>query len=349
MKLLFLTEFYPQDDKLIFTGGVEARTYYIAREAKADYEVKVITSSSRHIPATPLSVLSRLWYMGKSFISALKTDFDLVEGSNVVSYLPAWMAAKLKGRPAVAWVPDVLDRHWFDFGFIVGFSGWLAEKIYLKLPWTKFIALSRATKAKLIAVGIDPHKIGVAKAGIDPKEFSHVKTNKFKQFTVICVARLVKTKRIDQLIKAVADVKPAVKLIIVGAGPLESSLKKLAGGRAAFMKNLTRKELVQILSRSHVFCLPSVVEGFGIVTIEAMACGLPAVLADIPVNREITKNGRGAVFFEPENSVDLARKITEIKKIYEPKRLEALSLAKEYSWNKIYQDTKKIYESCFHH
>ena len=170
MKLLFLTEFYPQDDRLIFTGGVEARTYYISRLAKKDFEVEIIASFSSQISATPASVLSRLWYMGKSFWRALKTDFDLIEGSNVVTYLPAWLAAKLKGKPAVAWVPDVLGKHWFDFGWAVGMSGLIAEKVYLKLPWSKIIALSYSTEAKLIKAGIKPKLISVIHAGIDPKE-----------------------------------------------------------------------------------------------------------------------------------------------------------------------------------
>lgn len=171
MKLLFLTEFYPRDEQLIFTGGVEARVYYISRLAKKDFQVKVITSSSKQIPATPLSIFSRIWYMAKSFYLALAADFDVIEASNVVTYLPAWLAAKLKGKPAIAWVPDVLGRHWLDFGWAVGLSGLIAEKIYLKLPWTKIIALSYSTKNKLVQAGIDPKLISVVHAGIDLMEF----------------------------------------------------------------------------------------------------------------------------------------------------------------------------------
>lgn len=165
--------------------------------------------------------------------------------------------------------------------------------------------------------------------------------------TIICVARLVKTKRIDQLIKAASKLKD--KLIIVGSGPQEKHLKQLAKGRVKFLKNLPRKELVQTIKQADVFCLPSVVEGFGIATIEAMACGLPAVLADIPVNREITHNGQGAVFFEPENIEDLTRQLKNIKSIYKQKKSEAINLVKIYSWKKIYQQTKRVYESCLHH
>ena len=167
--------------------------------------------------------------------------------------------------------------------------------------------------------------------------------------TIICVARLVKTKRIDQLIKAVLGLQPMPKLIIVGHGPQEKPLKNLAQGNVKFLQNLPRKDLIQILRRSDLFCLPSVVEGFGIATIEAMACGLPAVLADIPVNREVTRNGQGAVFFEPENIADLTDKIKSIKAVYKQKQAEAFKLARTYSWERIYKETKAVYETCLNH
>ena len=89
-------------------------------------------------------------------------------------------------------------------------------------------------------------------------------------------------------------------------------------------------------------------EGFGIATIEAMACGLPAVLADIPVNREITKNGQGAVFFEPENAADLTSQLKRLitdKNLYQEKQAEAQKLAKTYTWQKIYLQTRQVYLS----
>ena len=165
--------------------------------------------------------------------------------------------------------------------------------------------------------------------------------------TIICVARLVKTKRIDQLIRAAAGLKD--DLIVVGTGPQEKYLKQLTGSRVKFFKNLPRKELIRLLKQADIFCLPSVVEGFGIATIEAMACGLPAVLADIPVNREITHDGQGAVFFEPENVIDLAHQLKHLKTIYKQKQSEALKLAKTYTWEKIYQQTRAVYETCFYH
>lgn len=168
--------------------------------------------------------------------------------------------------------------------------------------------------------------------------------------TIICLARLVKTKRIDQLIQATGKLNN--RLIIVGTGPQEKYLNFIAHKKVQFFKNLPRKKLISLLKKADLFCLPSIVEGFGIATIEAMACGLPAILADIPINQEITQGGQGAVFFEPGNIADLAAKIKTLmdnKTFYHQKQAEALKLAKSYTWNKVYLQTKTVYEACFHH
>ncbi|MCG2692130.1 glycosyltransferase family 4 protein, partial [Microgenomates group bacterium] len=109
MKLLFLTEFFPQDEQKVFTGGVEARTYYLVNQAKKDFSVKVISSTSQQVPATPLSVFPRLIYLFVALFKALKSEFDLIEASNVVTYLPAYLAARIKKKPVIIWIPDVLN------------------------------------------------------------------------------------------------------------------------------------------------------------------------------------------------------------------------------------------------
>ncbi|MEA3355698.1 MAG: hypothetical protein U9Q63_04430, partial [Patescibacteria group bacterium] len=201
-KLLFLTEFFPQNKKLIFTGGVEARTYYLSQAAKKDFKTKIIYSNSQKIAATPFSIFSRLNYMVTSFIKAIKTDFDLIEGSNTTTYLPAFLAGKFKKKPTIAWIPDVLDKDWFKFGFFVGLFGFILEKTNLKLNWDQIIALSQSTKQKLINANIKKDKIIVAYGGINPNEFKTKVYKKFPQFTIISIARLVKTKRIKDLVDA---------------------------------------------------------------------------------------------------------------------------------------------------
>ena len=50
---------------------------------------------------------------------------------------------------------------------------------------------------------------------------------------------------------------------------------------------ISEEDKINLLAKSHIHVLPSAVEGFGLVTIEALAAGTPVVNADIPINREI--------------------------------------------------------------
>jgi glycosyltransferase involved in cell wall biosynthesis len=356
VKILFLTEFFPKDKELIFTGGVEARIYYIVSQAQKDFELEVISSHSSQIPATPISLFTRAFYLVSSFLKALRRSFDLIEGSNVVSYLPAYFAGRLKHKKVIAWIPDVLKQDWFQFGLIVGLPGYLLEKISLRLNWDRIIALSRSTKAKLIAAGVKAGKISVIHGGVDLQEFAGRSPKKFTQFTIICVARLVATKRVVDLVRAFSQLArqhPRLRLIIVGYGPKKSALTKLTtqlglAERISFRQNLPRQDLIKLLRQSHLFCLPSVVEGFGLVTLEAMAAGLPAVLADIPINREICPKEKGVIFFPPRSGSGLAKAIERYlsnRKLYAKKQQQAMRLAKKYDWQNIYQQTQKLYLS----
>ncbi|MCG2691936.1 glycosyltransferase family 4 protein, partial [Microgenomates group bacterium] len=248
-------------------------------------------------------------------------------------------------------------KAWFEFGWFVGLFGFVIEKICLKLSWDGVIALSESTKTKLISAKIKTKNLTVIHGGVEPNEFKQaVHLPKFAKPTICCVARLVKTKRINILIKALALLNslPRLRLLIIGKGPQKKFLTQTISHykltkKIKIIDYLPRQELIETLFRSKIFCLPSVVEGFGLATIEAMACGLPVLLADIPVNQEITNFGQGTLFFKSDNESDLSQKINQLftdPKLYRQKQLEALKLAKTYTWEKAYLSTKKFYEAC---
>lgn len=114
---------------------------------------------------------------------------------------------------------------------------------------------------------------------------------------VLFVGRLVPYKGLDVLLRA-AERVPAT-ILIAGEGPLEASLQAQAaqaglGSRVQFLGHLTDKEIVAHFHACDVFVLPSVTraETFGVVQLEAMACGKPVVSTDLPtgvpwVNRHL--------------------------------------------------------------
>ena len=144
---------------------------------------------------------------------------------------------------------------------------------------------------------------------------------------------------------------PNIALQIVGEGPEEKSLKNLVDNlkiksKVKFYSNLPRKELIVLIKSSHVFCLPSKVEGFGIATIEAASAGVPYVNSNIPVHIEVTKNGTGGFLADPTSPIDFSNKLSKLlsnKKLYIKKSMDARSLSKIYNWPEIALQTEQIY------
>jgi glycosyltransferase involved in cell wall biosynthesis len=380
MRLLFVTEFFPHNLDLKFTGGVEARTFYIAKNLAKTEKILVICRKTRllnkekvignisihpcglptfNVRANFFSIFERIIFILDALFKGLRLKFDLVEGSNCIAYLPAFLAAKIKKRPAVGWYADILDKNWFKYFGPTGFFGFLMEKISLSLNWNRVIALSQATKKKLIKKGMEKNKIEVIYGGVDLDKFKSSSSSKVRQVqnkrNIICIARLVKYKRIEDLILAffwLSKKYPLLSLTIVGQGSEEKRLKNLVKKKSLedkvdFLSNLPRKKLIQLMKQSYIFCLPSMVEGFGLVTIEAAACATPFVIADTKVNQEITHHGRGGLLFKPQNVSDLAQKIEKLlenQKLYQQKQKQALKLVRNYSWDEIALKTEKVFK-----
>ncbi len=356
MNILLIAEFFPKKKQAISGGGVEARNLFTYQYLKTKHNVKVIHRQRNLIAATFLSIFPRLTYIITAAIKAINSQADIIEGSNFVTYLPAYFSARIKRVPSIAWYPDIYKKTWFEnFSFLTAFTGYLLEWIGLRLNWDHIIAMSQSTKTKLIQAGIDPQKITVVYGGVDTKKMKNLNVKKYPSPTICTIARLVKYKRVDDLIKATAIIKqtvPNIKLKIISQGPEEDSLRKLTRklnltGNVEFLGSLSHQQAMKVLKKSHIFSLPSIVEGFGLVTIEAMAAGIPYVSSDIPPTREITQNGKGGFLYPPKNYQELALNITKLltnKKIYQQKHKQAIAIAREYDWDTIASQTLKVYK-----
>lgn len=97
---------------------------------------------------------------------------------------------------------------------------------------------------------------------------------------VLTVRRLVERMGIDLLVRAAAEV-PGLRLVIGGEGPLRAPLEELAGSlkvAATFLGYVKDDDLPSLYRAADLFVLPTrALEGFGLVAIEAMACGTPAM------------------------------------------------------------------------
>ncbi len=128
--------------------------------------------------------------------------------------------------------------------------------------------------------------------------------------------RLVPHKGVDVIVRALAELPSEVVLLVIGAGPRLPELVNLSarmglGDRVRFCPAVTDDELPRYLALAEMFVFPSQnrLEGFGLAAAEAMAMGLPVIVADVPGVREIIEDRREGLLTEPLIAADVARKV----------------------------------------
>ena len=131
------------------------------------------------------------------------------------------------------------------------------------------------------------------------------------RFTILYVGRFYRRKRVDVLLRAAARLRssiPDLALRIVGNGPCNQAWRKLSAGlgldgTVTWLGDVSRTQLAAEYNRCHVFCLPSVQEGFGIVLLEAMAAGKPIVASRAAAIPEVAPH---ATLVQPDDAEALA-------------------------------------------
>ncbi|MBT8439229.1 MAG: glycosyltransferase family 4 protein [Gammaproteobacteria bacterium] len=114
---------------------------------------------------------------------------------------------------------------------------------------------------------------------------------------LVTVGRLVSRKAVDQLISVLSSIEdPDVHLVVIGSGPQEESLKKIAAeldltARVHFTGQLEEDEKFGLLRMADIYASTSQHEGFGIVYLEAMASGLPIVCYDYGGQTDFLETG----------------------------------------------------------
>jgi len=160
------------------------------------------------------------------------------------------------------------------------------------------IAVSEATRADLLGVypSLDPARVRVIHNGVDTGTYHpDPSTSALERLGVdlgrpyvLFVGRITRQKGIFHLVAAAARFDGAAQLVLCAAAPdspaegeeVRRRVADLARRRAGVVwvdQHLPRADVVQLLSHAAVFVCPSVYEPFGLVNVEAMACGAPVV------------------------------------------------------------------------
>lgn len=208
------------------------------------------------------------------------------------------------GNPLAEVLGDVRPR----VGIVVahGDSEWTREMAELAAPVTDcFVAVSQRVARRLGPT----YQVRVIPNGIDVARVAHTRPRRVmreefgfcdQDFVVGMVGRLAREKRIDLAIKALANLPARFKLLLVGWGELEPSLRELADrlipGRYVIVP--AGEYLGDFYRAMDAFCLASDHEGFGLVLLEAMMCGLPAVSSDVGAVGELLRHRENGLVFD---------------------------------------------------
>lgn len=224
------------------------------------------------------------------------------------------------------------------------------------------ITVSRSVEGYFARLGMKKDKLKTIPVGIKISDFKireevrqalRGELGVQNYFAIGFVGRFAVEKNLFTLLEAFIQVSKhcdKMKLILIGAGPLEKELKKLShdiGINNKIIFTGIRSDVNRLLSALDVFILPSYVEGCPTVLIEAMASGKAIIASDIPAIREIVKDGEEALLFDPHNFQQLKNLILTLYNSPELRAKlgeNARRKAKEYDINVVFPKILQIYK-----
>ena len=358
-------------------GGAEKRIYELGRRlAQQGHEVHVIGvkwwdgSSRRTNEGMVLhgvcdkmdlyvsgrrSIYEALIFSVKLIPFLMREKFDLIDAS-VFPYFSCFsvkLAAALRRTPVIFTWHEVWGDYWYEYMGKAGFFGKLVEIMVSKLTPVP-ISVSGTTMKGLESLG--RRNIHIVPNGIDMEGIKAVQPS-VNEGEVIFAGRLIREKNVDLLIDAMAIVKkriPDVKCHITGDGPEKERLKGLAAKHAlsenvVFTGFVDHEELISRMKSCKALVLPSLREGFGMVVMEAFACGLPVITVLHPRNAasEIV-DGHTGILVRPDAAelADAIHLLLSDPALRTEKSISALKKAQEYDWNRIVWQLTSVYEEA---
>jgi glycosyltransferase involved in cell wall biosynthesis len=136
------------------------------------------------------------------------------------------------------------------------------------------------------------------------------------KFIFVTIGRLVKRKNLEDLLHIIKDVQVTIPsiLLIIGDGPEKDNIGKLSKqlgitNAVRLLGRVSDEEKFQYLAASDVYLSTAIHEGFGIVFLEAMECGLPVISYDRGGQTDFLREGKTGYLIELGNKGDFALKL----------------------------------------
>ncbi|MGH7275296.1 MAG: glycosyltransferase family 4 protein, partial [Nitrospiria bacterium] len=162
-------------------------------------------------------------------------------------------------------------------------------------------------------------------------------------------------KGLPTLIRALPQVLariPRVRLYIIGRDPNKEAMRRLCQRmkveeHVQFVGWLAHSEVLDYFAKADIFVMPSLIEGFGIVFLEAMAAGVPVIGGSVGGARELIMDGVNGFLVRPLDVQDLAHKICmvlENKPLREQLVFQGYQTIKSFTVERMVEETIAYYE-----
>ncbi len=217
----------------------------------------------------------------------------------------------------------ILTMSWgFDLMEDVHKSKWMGLVTYFVLRRSTFFTSdAQVTRDKAIKYGMNPDRTIVFPWGVDLEHFKpeteHAPRN---TFTLFCNRSWEPRYGVDVLARAfvkVAQQNPNVDLMLVNGGSQAQVIRQILqrGGaleRVSMPGSISQKDLPRFYNMADLFISPSHVDGSSVSLMEALACGIPCLVSDIPANKEWVSEGENGWLFPDGDADALAAKILAV-------------------------------------
>ena len=207
------------------------------------------------------------------------------------------------------------------------------------------IVMTPFGKDKLLQSGFREEQIVIVP---NPTSGGAVASSRLHGNYVAFAGRLNREKGIDVLLAA-AGQAPDIPFKIAGDGPLMAEMRGKAPRNVDFLGRLTPDQLPEFYRQARVLVVPSLCfETFGMVAVEAMACGVPVIASRIGSLPYVVDEGINGTLFEPGDAVALLHEIRQLWEhpdlAYQMGRAARRKVMAEYSEDAYYRHLMSVYE-----
>ena len=247
-------------------------------------------------------------------------DADLVHCHTWYTDMGGVIASKLWGVPSVLTIHSLEPlRPWKveQLGNAYHLSAWMERTAIMEAD--AIVAVSRETKADVLRLfDVDPARVHVVHNGIDLDEYRAVRgTDVLTRHGIdpsrpflLFVGRITRQKGIIHLVNAIPKIDPSLQIVLCAGAPdtpeigeeMSQGVARVAAERPGVIwvrEMLPRADVIQLYTHAAVFCCPSVYEPFGIINLEAMACGTAVVATSVGGIPEVVIPEETGVLVDP--------------------------------------------------